>query len=162
MTTQPTIEDIEDRFNSLPQDIQEAMDGDSTTEAIHQIGRTYRLHFDQIQDLAACVGYLMLGFTKPQDFINDLTNHAEIPPSVATSIAKEVNEKILRPIKERLREVHDELAKKPKGPAGGEKTSNLFEQKMKNLFDQPTVRSGELRPSASLPADNDPYRETFE
>lgn len=162
MNTRPSIEEIEDRFNSLPEDIQEAIDGIGTAKAIYQIGQTHRLHFDQIQDLSASIGYLMLGFTKPPDFINDLTHNAEIPPSTATLIAKEVNEKILRPIKDRLREAHDNLGKKSLIGKRTEEPVNLFEQKMKGLFGQGDFEHKEIRPSVSLPRDNDPYRETID
>ena len=162
MTKNPTIEEIEERFNSLPQDVQQAINSIDTTRKVSKIGQDYRLHFDQIQSLAASIGYLMLGFLKPSEFVYDLSREAHLPESVATEIAKEVNEKILRPIKERLREVHEEVARKPNNITAGDSSVSLFEQKVKHLFDHPTPKSGELRSTARLPDSPDPYREIID
>jgi hypothetical protein len=162
MNHEPTIDEIEERFDSLPQDIQEAIDSEKDVKVISQIGRDYNLHFDQIQSLSASIGYLMLGFLKPQEFIYYLSREGRLPESIATQIAKEVNDKILRPIKERLHEVHNEIDRKPKNITAGDGSVSIFEQKIKHLFDHPTPKSGELRPTTRQPSSTDPYRETID
>lgn len=162
MNNTPTIEEIEARFDELPQDIQEAIDGINTAKIIGQIGTTNSLHFDQIQEMAACVGYLMLGFIKPQDFINELTTSARIPNELAIRIAKEVNSKILNQIKDQLKTAHEKIGKKPK-EEDGDGSVGIFEHRLKKLFGPDDDNSSSsIRPSVSLPRDNDPYRETID
>lgn len=162
MNNIPTIEEVEARFEELPEDIKEAIDGVNTAEIIGQIGSDKHLHLDQIQEVAASVGYLMLGFLKPQDFVTELTNEARIPNELAVQIAKEINVKILNPIKDRLKNAHEEINNK-QTTKDGDSSSLTFESHLKKLFgpDDSKQPNG-LRPSVTLPRDNDPYRETIE
>ena len=158
---EPTPEELKERLASLPTDIQEAMNSKATSKAILEIAKTYRLQIDQTQDLAGCVGYLIAGFVRPQDFVDDLVSEVRIPPSLAVSVARDINQKILNPIKDRLRAAHEDIAKAPKKPTVGDSQVGFFEQQVKNSFNNQAGHTI-IRPTIRPPGTNDPYREILD
>lgn len=159
----PTSDQLEAQFANLPTDIQEAISSTNTSKIMLEIGKKNRLHIDQMQELSAITGYLMMGFIKPQDFVDELTNEARIPQSLAVLIAKDVNTMVLNPIKDRLKEAHENLTNKPKTVDVGQGAVGIFEQKVKHLFpNDNTTAHTTPRSTIKPPGSADPYRETFD
>jgi len=101
--TRPQIDEI---FEKLPNDIQEVLDSYETILFLKQIEKKYNLGREQTKELSAEIGTLMLGATSPQHFIPNIKESMEISEDMAKAIASEINEKIFRPIKESLKDLH--------------------------------------------------------
>ena len=109
-----TTQQLEEKYRSLPEDLKGAMTEIKTAETIHDIGKKYNLHIDQIGDLADEIGLTMLGLTKPDDFVTHTKNRLQIDQNIAEQIGREVNEQIFLPIRESLQKLHEQ-----KEAAGG-------------------------------------------
>ena len=68
-----------------------------------EIGRTQKLHTDQVGVLADEVGYVMVGLTPRASFVDALVRALGIDKDKATKIASDVNDKLLQKIREQLR-----------------------------------------------------------
>lgn len=106
-----TRKQMDDMFEKLPNDIQEALQSDQTIKCLVQIREKYNLQDEQSGELSAEIGMLMLGASFPQHFIENLKNTMKIPEETAKAIASEVNEKIFRPVKESLKQLHSLIKK---------------------------------------------------
>ncbi len=147
-----TIEQIREVFRNLPEEVKEAYSSVETTNAILEIREKYHLHIDQGGILAQEIGYVILGFTKPADFIGILVNKLHVTQAVATGITKDINEKIFNPIKESLKQIHnlENTGNEPLVKTKPTDSDTIFDSKLKGLF------------SNSIPATNkaaDPYHE---
>jgi len=106
--TRPQIDEL---FEKLPNNIQEVLDSYETILFLKQIEKKYILDREQTKELSAEMGMLMLGASSPQRFIPNIQESMGIPEETAKAIASEVNEKIFRPVKESLKQLHS-LSKK--------------------------------------------------
>jgi hypothetical protein len=101
-----TDEEFDKVFDTLPEDVKEAMTAVNTINIMMGLKTKYNLHIDQLGELSAEVGTLMLGATHPQEFIGKVETGLRIPRETAKLIATEVNEKIFRPVRESLMQIH--------------------------------------------------------
>lgn len=107
MTDVPiTEETILKRYESLPDDLKEALIGIGTASAIYEIGRKVNLNVEKIGELAREVGLIILGFVPSANFISDLKTVLEVNEEKAAEIAQEVNERLFLPIRESLKRIH--------------------------------------------------------
>lgn len=163
--TNYTQEQLREKFNALPENIQESIISVDTAKIINDISNKYSLHVDQMGKLAEETGLVMLGATRPEEFLDGVKDGLNIPLETAGEIVKEVNEQIFFPIRESLKNVHHiapatdpyavstapkvepitenkSLATTPGGPAGNplnldEKNENLFNSKFSKMFNLP-------------------------
>jgi hypothetical protein len=101
-----TKSQLDKMFSELPDDVKEAMTSVDTVDILKEIQEKYHFHLDQIGDLSAEVGMLMLGATPPQRFISNIEKNLNITKEVATEIATTVNEKIFKKVRHSLMELH--------------------------------------------------------
>ncbi len=99
-------ETILKRYDSLPDDLKEALMDVSTADAIYEIGRKANLDVEKIGLLAEEIGLIILGFIPSENFISDLKRVLEIGEEKASSVALEVNDRIFLPIRESLKRIH--------------------------------------------------------
>jgi len=102
---------FDEMFEKLPNDAQEVLESDETIAVLKQIGKKYDLPLEKVQELSAEIGTLMLGVSSPQRFIPNIQESMEISEETAKAIASEVNEKIFRPVKESLKQLHSLIKK---------------------------------------------------
>jgi len=158
-----TYEQLQERFKSLPEAVQDALTSVETVDIMTDIEQKFKLHIDQIGVLAEEAGALMLGFSKPADFIPTIALKMRIPQIQARSIATELNEKLFTPIKEHLKEVHHIKSTdhhKEDGPKRSD-SNNAFDQKMSSLFTSAPKTNPPMSPPPRI-GDIDPYRESTE
>lgn len=105
-----TREELEQKYQKLPEDLKEAIIGVKTAETIYDTGQKNALHVDQIGELADEVGLAMLGLTKTEDFVNHIKNRLQIGQTTAEQITREINEQIFLPIRESLMKLHSASA----------------------------------------------------
>jgi len=117
MFTQPSPQDVEERYKTLPEDIQAAIVDESVSYNIEQLGIKYNLRVDKIGDLVDEVGLVMLGFKKSSDFIKSLSKRLEVDRETAESLAVDVDNEVFKKIRESLRTVQfDPREKKAVAP----------------------------------------------
>lgn len=102
-----TAQQLEEKYQSLPEDIREVMIGVETAKVVGAIGQTHRLRIDQMGELADEIGLTMLGLTKPDEFLTHIKNRLQIDQTAAEQITREVNEQIFLPIRESLQKLHE-------------------------------------------------------
>ena len=100
------LEKITEKYLDLPEDVQKAMFSSTTSDAIFEIGKKYDLIIDKMGELADETGLVMLGITKPNEFIRNLENRLGVPAKKAKEIAEDINQKVFSPIRESLKKIH--------------------------------------------------------
>lgn len=99
-------EEFDTIYDALPEDVKEAMTAVNTVNILTAMKSKYNLHIDQLGELSGEVGLLMVGAVRPQEFIGKIEASLHIPRETAKQIATEVNEKIFRPVRESLMQIH--------------------------------------------------------
>lgn len=105
MHQQPTPEQIQERFSSLPKDLQNAITSNTVTENMQAIGEKYKLRLDKTGLMIQEVGMIMLGFEKTAEFVHNLQTKLEVDRETAESIAVDVDTQVFEGIRSSLREV---------------------------------------------------------
>lgn len=101
-----TQNDIKQKFQELPQDLQDAIFSEDIAASIMAIGKKHHLPIDKVGKLSSDTNYIILGINHPRNYISNLQQHLEVNQDEARSIAKEVNEQIFAPIRESLKKMH--------------------------------------------------------
>lgn len=97
---------LHEMLKTLPPDVNEAIGSVNYIDTLIDIEKKYHLHLDQADALGNEIFKLMLGLTQPQQFIGALKASVGVSDEAAKVIATEVNEKIFRPIKDSLMQIH--------------------------------------------------------
>lgn len=116
-----TPEQIEKKFESLPEDVKDAISSVETTNIILEIGKENKLQIDEMGELVDETGLVMLGFTKSEDFVSHIKNRLNVSNEIAEKLAREINEKVLLQIRESLKKMHE----KPKEEEFSPKTTPI-------------------------------------
>lgn len=96
---------LEDRFNSLPKEIQAIINESNYQITLYNIAKMYGLEVEQIGTLEEITTKVMLGIIHPDKLEQELSSKILIEKEFISSITKDVNEKILKPIIETLRKI---------------------------------------------------------
>lgn len=168
-------EQIEEKFRSLPETLQNLIVSVKTAEIIREIGQSHKLHIDQIGKLADEIGFVMMGLTRPNDFMYNIGKKLSLSPDLAKEITKEVDEKIFRQIREELQKMRgfdegtkqEEQKEVPADPTppkdeAEEKPRNIFQEKMGGFFKNEKSEEKTQPQNEKSPPRHDPYRETVE
>ncbi|OGZ10851.1 MAG: hypothetical protein A3D67_02655 [Candidatus Lloydbacteria bacterium RIFCSPHIGHO2_02_FULL_51_22] len=101
-----TLSEFRKKYAELPGNLREAYESIRTTEILEEIGKKHGLQIDETGEFVDETGYVMLGVTKPDEYIQKLGDALEIPREKAREIALEVNELVFKPIRDALKQVH--------------------------------------------------------
>lgn len=101
-----TQQQLQEIYKSLPEDLKEAIFGVHNAEIIQNISKKNNLHVDQMGELAAETGLVLLGLTRPENYIKNLGNRLNIDLKQAREIAMQVNIEIFSKVKESLKKIH--------------------------------------------------------
>ena len=105
-------EELNERFQTLPEELKNAIVSVDTAKIISEAGKRYALHIDQIGKIAEEVGFVLLGLSHPTEFVSKLTKALGIERVVVSQIASDINDKIFLKVRETLRGVDSGLNKK--------------------------------------------------
>jgi predicted RNA-binding protein with RPS1 domain len=159
-----TPQQYRDYYRRLPDNIREAYSSEDTVNKIKAISDKHRLHIDQLGELSDEIGLVMLGITKPTDFVKNIAERLKVDQVTAEAVGVDINNEIFLPIRESLEKISSEP------PATGTttpgtlpteaKTSNIFEEKMGKMFDlnDGTTSNKPVEEETEKP-EIDPYRE---
>lgn len=103
-----SIELMEERFASLPEDAQKAIKQFDYDLALKKIHTANKLHIDQAASLEQAVADVVFGDTRPQDLIGVINKELRIDHEKAKEIAFEVNSNILIPIQDLMKKIQSE------------------------------------------------------
>ncbi len=158
---------IQEQFNRLPKELQDALNAVPWKSSVKEIALLNKLSLEQIAIVERETMFILYGFENSADYVANLMREVQIDETTATSIADEVNEKILKVITAQL--------DKPK--EAGKIENSLPEIAPHNL---PMIEEGEVArevphveqkterkplvstPNYSYTPGKDPYREPLE
>ncbi len=101
-----TPQQLKDLYKKIPEDLKEAIFNVDSAEMIEKTGGKYNLNIDKIGELADEIGLVMLGVTKPKDFVSNLSQRLGVSNDTARNIAEEINQQIFSKVRESLKKVH--------------------------------------------------------
>lgn len=101
----PTKEQLEERYYSLPEDIQQAITSEEVSRSLENVGTKYKLRMDKTGEMIDEVGMVMLGFSQSAEFIDNLTRRLKVDRETAESLAVDIDNDVFKKIRESLREV---------------------------------------------------------
>ncbi len=147
-----TNEELFERYQSLPKDVQDAILSIDTSEIIREIGENHKLMIDKIGELADETGLVMLGLTHPNQFIIHLTERLEVEHDIAKEIAEDINSRVFFPIRENLKKIHGVEKEIPKESLLGPLPSAQQEQTLGvKEFQTPSVETSPPLPPPLQP-----------
>jgi hypothetical protein len=98
-----TTKIIKERFNSLPESIQEVILSSDYENTLLELGKEHSLNVEQLGILERETTLVMMGLTNPDKFESELRHELNIDPQKVSDITKEINEKIFLKIRELLK-----------------------------------------------------------
>lgn len=98
-----TQQEIQEKYKTLPEELKNAIFSVESADIIQVVSRKYGLHIDQMGELASETGYVLLGFTKPENYIKNLKDRLQIDSQNAKDIALEINSQIFSKVKDFLK-----------------------------------------------------------
>lgn len=110
-----TAQEIQDRLDNLPEELQEAITSADINTKVEDIAKKNGLHFDQMGELADEVGLVMLGLSKSIDFVDNISKKCNINTKSARDIAEEINREVFDSIREYMKNYQKENPENPSG-----------------------------------------------
>ena len=113
---------IQARLEELPEDIRKAVQSADVDKKIQEIGAKNALHLDQIGNLGDETYMVMLGFTDPAEFAENIAKELNVPKEKAEAIAKDIGTALFIPIRESMqqfmeeRTLHEAILEEGKAP----------------------------------------------
>lgn len=91
-------EKVIDRFDVLPEHVQQLLTSDELTDIIWTIGEAHHLGEERTGKLASIMGAIILGFLHVEDLAKEIIKEAQIDKRLAAEVAHELQIKILNPL----------------------------------------------------------------
>ncbi len=98
---------LENRFNSLPQELKDAISSVEIGELVAKIGDEEGLMLDQSADLMDETGLVMLGITPTEQFVSTLIKKLGIDDKKARMISVKINDKIFNKIRTSIQQIQE-------------------------------------------------------
>lgn len=102
-----TKQDLDERYQKLPTELQEALYSFDIADRIFETGKKYGLSIEKISKLAGETGYVILGVTGPREFVKTLTEGLGLTIDKTRSIASDINREVFAPIRGMLKRTHN-------------------------------------------------------
>jgi len=173
---------IVERFNNLQPEIQKAIMDPDYEQHVYNIAKKYNLSTEQTEEFESDTTLVMLGQIHPNDYNETLVDDLNLPADKINEIVNDVNEKILKPIRDLLKNnfeeddrIESELINIPtppyaktevkiEAPKVDEAPKNIIEEKLKNQTTSNNTVSDYTIPkiSTNTSPSNDPYHEPIE
>lgn len=137
----PEIQElINNQFNELPKVVQDTILNSNWTEKIRLIVKKHNLHIDQGAAIENLVFVTMLGIERPENFVQNAKEYANVTDNQAIMISEEVERTIFKDIRQeliRITETHDTVEEVDRVTDELSKAANEMDQIEK-------IQSGEL------------------
>ncbi len=149
-----TKEQLAETYRKLPLKLKEAIGNIDSLEILKRIAEQFNLHIDQLGKLSDEVGLVVFGLSNFSVFTDKIQISLSLDQDTAQKIAKEINEQIFLPIREALKETTGEQTPNEQT----EKTGDIFDQQMSQMFSLPKEEPAE----EAIEEAPDPYHEPIE
>ena len=124
---------VEEKFNSLPEKIQDIIYSPVTMKKIAGIGEKFQLHLDKIEGLRFATQHVMSGEVRADQFIPHLMKELEVDQETAGKIGKEVDQQIFEEVRDAIKSFSKPA--EPVTPIVKEKTNiALVSQETENML----------------------------
>lgn len=114
MPKEYTREQLWKLYKDLPGELKEAIFALETVDSVYDI--CSRNEIENVQEVAKCIGYVLLGVLPPDDFQETLKKEIGLDQEKAKKVAQEINRFIFYPVKTALEEIYKIEIKPPAGP----------------------------------------------
>jgi len=125
-----TLEQIQKKFEGLPENLKWAIMGANVDDNIIDIGKEQGLNVEQLGQLSLETYMEMFGFTPPEKFEESVQKSMQLPPEKTHALVEAINEKIFKKIREQLGETHEDVTKASSPETSA--TTDTEEEKQKN------------------------------
>jgi hypothetical protein len=102
------FEELKKRYESLPDDIRQAISSTDVASKLQAIAENYKLMLDKADELAEETSFVMLGITHPDNYFNAVKNRIGTDDETTKKIVNDVNEQIFVQVRESLKKLHSE------------------------------------------------------
>lgn len=123
-----TIEEIQKKFETLPEDLKWAIMATKVDDKIIEIGRFHNLNVEQMGKLSLDTHMVMLGYVHPDKFQESVQMSLGFPAEKTKTIVDAINEQILKGLREQIMALHNESTKQEKEIEQVEKEEELLKQ----------------------------------
>lgn len=106
MLKQYTKEQLEQIYQKLPEELQEALFSLETAENIGQVCENYGILDARVSEVAKYAGHVLMGLTLPQEFSGTLETDVKLSKTLADTIARDINRLVFYPVKPALEQLH--------------------------------------------------------
>ncbi|KKQ28017.1 MAG: hypothetical protein US45_C0055G0009 [Candidatus Nomurabacteria bacterium GW2011_GWA1_37_20] len=107
------IKTIKEKFDSLPESIQEMILSTHYQETLIEIGKQYQLNVEQLGILERETTLVMMGLTPTTNFEAELTRELHVDTVKGSQVVKDINEKIFLKIRELLKLMNTPVGETP-------------------------------------------------
>jgi hypothetical protein len=128
-----TLEEIQKKFESLPEDLKWAIMAANVDDNIIEIGQKEGLNVEQMGQLSLETHMVMFGFTHPDKFEESLKGSLKLSDEKTKVLANAVNEKILKEIREKFMSLYQTPKKEEKPTEPTQNTEEDTNTKILNL-----------------------------
>ncbi len=144
-----TPEQLDQIYQKLPDELQEAIFSVETADAINNACLSQDVTDERGNKVAELAGQVLMGILLPEEFQKSLEKEGGVKKDAAMNIARDITRFVFFPVKESIRQLH----------AITEGTSSAPPQTKKVT---PVPEAPEKEALASTPKKEDTYRESFE
>lgn len=95
---QETQKLVDEQFKKLPENLQKAINLVQWKPLVKEVAKESQLSEDQVETLERETMFIIYGFEKPDDYINNLMRELNIDEDKALDIAEKVNTKVFQKI----------------------------------------------------------------
>jgi hypothetical protein len=120
-------ERLEERFNTLPKVVQDAISSADVEKRLRELANTHRLHLDQWTALENEVMLALLGFQKMEDLAKNIQSEVGVDAATAAALAEDISKIVFEPIRHELERQLEHPA------AAAEKTSEMDDMRTQML-----------------------------
>ncbi|MCX6751257.1 MAG: hypothetical protein NT161_00605 [Candidatus Nomurabacteria bacterium] len=152
-----TTKMIKERFNALPESIQELILSSNYQDILVEIGKKYQLNVEQLGMLEQETTLVMMGLTPTKDFETELTRELGIDKMKGNQIVTEINEKIFLTIRDLLKLMYTPEGEEPsieETPEEPKKIENNLESREELLkkIENPNLLTEKELPAPAIPS----------
>lgn len=104
--TKPIV--LDPQFSNMPQNVQEAIAHSNWKEKLYEIARKYKLPISQMGALEETTIKVIKNDIHPENYENELTSKITIPKEDMSNLVNDVNEEILKAIRENEKIIRNE------------------------------------------------------
>jgi hypothetical protein len=142
-----TLKIIKDKFDALPESIQEVILSSNYQETLIEIGNQHHLNVEQMGILERETTLVMMGLTPTKKFQDELTRELHIDKLVGSQIATEINEKVFLRIRDLLK-----LMNTPAGeePSVDETEEEPIRSRMNSIMPEKKINDTRVLDSAGI------------